>query len=657
MAQRKTVMNIAFESKQLSYSEREVDLYNSGVNQLLSVAAARGHNLFHFSMTDLFMHEDVPYARASILALPEWWEGDPLESYMWLQKIDERPLAIKEVQLCFARADDVRDSATPNIEILRAVERNGVLIESVAANLSTGDKFEIKRRLPHIPQPVTYEASTKKEALSAIRELPEKEGVFVLKDRFGYGCGEQVHLIEFKDPQIEEIIEMYLATYDHIILQEFCPEIRNGDIVVTFLDGDLIAPMHREPGWGEWRTNICQGGTQRFYTLTAEQEQIARSVISAFPECRFASVDMLQSGKVLEINAFPGGKGLYEIYGISVGNILMNKLEEEILGKITVDENLTRQTVVHTIRDWDYIYDYYEEFESPVEVRDVFSEETLNLYPKEIIEFRHRSSDFVLSVPHSGMLLPTRYLDLFRLNHSCMLEIDLYSDIIYGTLGGLQLISRFAPFFVDMNRDRKGIEDEDIPRHLRNPATEYYSIDNEMFLEKPYTAKQKREVLKYYDLYHRILDDLSMQMKSERGYALIIDGHSMSSVGLGRVHDEGQPRNDFVVGTLEDTSASPEIITAFVEALRSGAEAHGLGLTIAENDPYAGGFITRRHHDPGNRVHAIQIEVTMNTYMYEPTDENLLKRYALKQPRVMIVQEVLAHASRAACEAAERVYS
>jgi len=44
---------LAFESEKLTYSDFEVDLYNTGITQILSVAASCGHDIYHFSMADL----------------------------------------------------------------------------------------------------------------------------------------------------------------------------------------------------------------------------------------------------------------------------------------------------------------------------------------------------------------------------------------------------------------------------------------------------------------------------------------------------------------------------------------------------------------------------------------------------------------------------
>ena len=54
----KKKLAIAFESEKLTYSKFDVDLYNTGITQILSVAASRGHNLYHFCMSDLYWHNE-----------------------------------------------------------------------------------------------------------------------------------------------------------------------------------------------------------------------------------------------------------------------------------------------------------------------------------------------------------------------------------------------------------------------------------------------------------------------------------------------------------------------------------------------------------------------------------------------------------------------
>jgi glutathione synthase/RimK-type ligase-like ATP-grasp enzyme len=333
----KNRLTIAFESGRLSYSHQEIDLHNSGINQILSIAAIRGHSLCHFRMHDLYLKDNIAYARCSILALNDYWYGNPSESYLHLQKVDEHPVPLNEIDLCFFRADDVRHSGTPNLNLVRTIEEHGILLEGVMATLSTNDKYEIVRRVPDVPRPVTFTAGLLDEALEALDRLPKSEGYFVLKDRYGYGCGHDVHRLEFADPELKEIITTYLAAYDQVILQEYCPEVDQGDLVVTFFDGEQLAAIHRQAAFGEWKTNLSLGATQYPYKLNREQARIARMVQLSFPECRFLSVDMFPSGKVLEVNAFPGGRGLLELYGLSAGSMIMNRLEKELLVDSIID--------------------------------------------------------------------------------------------------------------------------------------------------------------------------------------------------------------------------------------------------------------------------------------------------------------------------------
>lgn len=646
---------IAFESHRLTYSDHEVDLYNSGINQILSVAAARGHRIYHFNMLDLYKQNGQAYARASTLALPSSWHGNPLECYLILKKIDESPLLLSGIDVCFFRADDVRHTGTPHLELLRTVEKTGILFETIQATLSTCDKYELVERVD-VPQPHTYKAENLEEAIQAIHKLPDRRGYFVLKDRYGYGCGEQVHRLRFNKPNLREVINMYLSTYNSIILQEYCPEVMKGDVVVTFFDGELLAPMHRKATGKEWKTNYSQGATQLPCSLTPEQEEIARSVQKTFSECRYFSVDMLPSGKVLEVNAFPGGKGLLDLYGISIGTIIMDQIESEVLGRIEAASPKIKAFSPPNAQ-WKEIHKLYKPFTQPVEVLDVFSQEKYDFSTEELIEFRAQSFEFILSIPHSGVLLPTQYLDYFHLEKNSLLEIDLFSDILFQPLGGLQVISRLAPFFVNMNRERKGAKTQNVPYHLQNPSTKYFTVKDEPMMKKDYSSSQKEDILKYYDLYHSLLEKLIQLMKKEQGYALMIDCHSMTSVGLGGAHDKGEERDNFVLGTLDDTSAHPQIISSFTQTLREKARFHGLGLSAAKNQPYGGGFITRKHHDPQNNVHVLQIEISMDTYMYEPVDKSVAKRFALKQSRVKIVQDILQASLKAASDAAHLLYS
>lgn len=660
----KATLDIAFESAQVSYTDLDVDLYNSGVNQILSVAASRGHRLYHFCMKDLHWDGGRPAAEMSVLRLdPKWDRSDPLFAHKALRVIARQRVYLDSIQLFVVRGDDIRDEHTENVELLRWASEHAKVLETVDATVNTTDKYKPLERAPQLPHPVTFPATTLAEVHEALPKLPQESGYFVLKDRFGYGCGVQVHRIRFDAPDLDQRLAGYLKEYGWVIVQEFCAEVGNGDLVVTFFDDELIAAMRRLPPEDDWKTNASAGAREVGVNLTPQQEAIARAMKRSFPECRLASIDMLESGKILEINAFPGAKGLLKNYGIALGEIVIDRMEAELLGT-GADESAP------AAMSWDAEVaatfptgtqflepdELYAAHGGEREVFDVFSGDTYKMGVRELIPFEPHSPEYIISVPHAGVFVPQKFRDRFKIDEKSLLELDLYSDLLYETFEGLHLRSEFTPFFVDMNRDRAGSNDGQVPHHLKNPPHEYYNIKDEPMLQRPYAEDEADEVLEYYDLYHDLLAALIRRMKRERGYAVVFDCHSMTSTGLGRVADKGEARANFVVGTLGGTSARGEILDAFINTLQKEATQYGLGMTVATDVPYSGGFITRKHHDPANNVHVIQIEVSMDTYMYEATDETM-KRYAIKKPRLKIVRDVVRAAFRSACAAAEQAHA
>jgi N-formylglutamate amidohydrolase len=303
---------------------------------------------------------------------------------------------------------------------------------------------------------------------------------------------------------------------------------------------------------------------------------------------------------------------------------------------------------------WPDVDALYTAYEGEREIYDILAGDRLKMGIRELIDLDARSPEYILSIPHAGVLVPETYRDRFVLDEAALVEIDLYSDLCYEIASGIHLRSELAPFFIDMNRTRHGVDGDELPHHLTNAAHEYYTVHDRLMLRRQYTPAEQEEVLGYHVLYHGLLDRLIGRMRRERGYALLFDCHSMTSTGLGRAEDKGEQRADFVVGTLNGTSAHSSIIDSFMTSLRSEAGLIGLGMSVARDVPYSGGFITRNHHDPEGHVHVVQLEVAMDNYMYAPQAAAPM-RYAVKPHRLRVVRRAIHAAFRAAAEAAEQI--
>jgi N-formylglutamate amidohydrolase len=107
------------------------------------------------------------------------------------------------------------------------------------------------------------------------------------------------------------------------------------------------------------------------------------------------------------------------------------------------------------------------------------------------------------------------------------------------------------------------------------------------------------------------LRQLVERTRERFGFCILLDCHSMPSVGGPLDRDHGQARVDFVLGDCFGTACAPAITEIADRSLS------GFGYLVTRNDPYAGGFTTRHYGRPGEGLHALQIEINRSLYMDE----------------------------------------
>ncbi|MBM3573411.1 MAG: N-formylglutamate amidohydrolase, partial [Alphaproteobacteria bacterium] len=124
-------------------------------------------------------------------------------------------------------------------------------------------------------------------------------------------------------------------------------------------------------------------------------------------------------------------------------------------------------------------------------------------------------------------------------------------------------------------------------------------------------AEALARVERCYKPYHTALGGLIERTRRHFGACLLLDCHSMPSVGGPMERDAGENRFDIVLGDCFGAACAETIIGAAEAALTD------LGYRVARNLPYAGGFTTRHYGRPAEGVHALQIEINRALYMDE----------------------------------------
>jgi N-formylglutamate amidohydrolase len=249
----------------------------------------------------------------------------------------------------------------------------------------------------------------------------------------------------------------------------------------------------------------------------------------------------------------------------------------------------------------------------------------------EILAPAEQTVPLVFASPHSGRDYPAAFLAQTALDPLTLRRSeDTYVDELFAAaprLGAPLLRALFPRAFVDPNREPYELD----PGMFRDPLPDYANIRSprvaaglgtlarvvangaEIYDRRLPFAEAEHRIATCYRPYHSALQGLIQATVGRFGCCLLVDCHSMPSVGGPTDKDTGLSRVDFVLGDCFGSSCSP-VVTATAEQVLQAK-----GWRVVRNAPYAGGFTTRHYGRPGTGVHALQIETNRRLYMTEAT--------------------------------------
>lgn len=228
----------------------------------------------------------------------------------------------------------------------------------------------------------------------------------------------------------------------------------------------------------------------------------------------------------------------------------------------------------------------------------------------------------VVSVPHAGTHIPDEDRGAVGADPRTVLrDADLFVDRLWRrapSLGAALLVATHSRYVLDLNRAPGDVDKEVCPElavpSRPNPRALIWRVSTEgkPVLPRPLSkAEIDSRVARVHRPYHDALASLLEERRRAFGYAILVDGHSMPSVGRAGHADPEARRADIVPGDVRGKSCSALLSETVQEHFTRA------GFEVKPNDPYMGGYITRHHGRPTSGVHAIQIEVNRDLYMDE----------------------------------------
>jgi N-formylglutamate deformylase len=232
----------------------------------------------------------------------------------------------------------------------------------------------------------------------------------------------------------------------------------------------------------------------------------------------------------------------------------------------------------------------------------------------------------IFNSPHSGSIYPREFLAASRIDVAALRRSeDSFMDEFIGHLcgRGFPVVSvNFPRSYVDVNREPYELDPRMFAGRLPSFANtrsmrvagglgtipRVVGDGQEIYRERLDVDDALNRIEMLYKPYHRALRRLINKAHGAFGTAILVDCHSMPSVGVSR--DE-PPRPDVVVGDRYGTSCTAVLRDRVEDTLSA------LGYSIGRNKPYAGGFITEHYGNPASGLHTIQIELNRAIYMDE----------------------------------------
>lgn len=230
----------------------------------------------------------------------------------------------------------------------------------------------------------------------------------------------------------------------------------------------------------------------------------------------------------------------------------------------------------------------------------------------ESFRFRQGSTPLLVSMPHAGTYIPNAIAARMTEPALKVPDTDWHIDRLYDFLdeiGASILTATHSRYVVDLNRppDDASLYPGQTSTGLCPAATfSGEALYGDGSAPAADEIAERRE--RYWQPYHDQLSAELARLRSEHGFVLLWEAHSIAT-RVPRLFEGELPQLN--IGTAGGASA----IAGLGEALLGRAQASRYSAVL--NGRFTGGYITRHYGRPANGISAVQLELTQACYMDE----------------------------------------
>jgi glutathione synthase len=268
-----------------------IDIRGDSTFALLLEAERRGHELFYYTPPNLALDGPRLIARGSSLGVIDR-VGDHYKVS------DPRLVDLSDWDVVLLRQDPPFDMAyITTTHLLERIHPKTLVVNDPASVRNAPEKvwvLEFQDLMP--PTLVTRNPED-------VRDFRQRYEDIILKPLYGNG-GSSVFRVAPGDTNLNSLIELFQTVFrEPFMVQQYRPEVRDGDKRIILIDGEAVGAINRVPAADETRSNMHVGGKATPTELTERDREICARL---GPELRrrgliFTGIDVI--GRYLtEIN-------------------------------------------------------------------------------------------------------------------------------------------------------------------------------------------------------------------------------------------------------------------------------------------------------------------------------------------------------------------
>ena len=226
----------------------------------------------------------------------------------------------------------------------------------------------------------------------------------------------------------------------------------------------------------------------------------------------------------------------------------------------------------------------------------------------------HRgTAPLLVSVPHVGTAIPEDIAAALVPRALAREDTDWHLAEVYAfarELGASLLVPRHSRYVIDLNRPPENAPMYPGANNTELVPTRFFSGDA---LYRAGRLPDEKEVARrldtYWRPYHEALAGELARLRAAHGMAVVWDGHSIQAelpwLFPGRLPDLN-------LGTAAGASCAQALRATLMDVLAAQSS-----FSHVTDGRFQGGYITRHYGRPAERIHAVQLEMALSTYMDE----------------------------------------